>query len=492
MMNEHGKSDSSVVPAKPANNAESSAAESVEERGLTEGNANQQNTGRTQSRIKVPSALDRVRETAQRDKNAKFTAVLHHVTVERLREAFLSTKRDATAGVDGVTWRQYEQDLESNLEDLHTRLHRGSYRAKPSRRTYIPKGDGRMRPLGIASLEDKIVQRAVAEVLNAIYEMDFLGFSYGFRPGRRPHEALDALAAAIQFKKVSFVLDADIRTYFDTIDHRWMEKFIEHRIADKRIVRLIKKWLKAGVIEDGQWRASEEGSPQGASISPLLSNIYLHYVLDLWVQQWRRRHAQGEVVIVRWADDFVAGFQYQDDADRFLRELQERFQKFCLELNVEKTRLIRFGRFASKDCKRIDGKKPETFNFLGFTHFCGVNRNGKFRVMRKSMRKRFAAKLHAIKEELRKRMHFQVQEQGKWIRSVVLGYFAYHAVPGNWQRLDEFRTQVSRMWYKTLKRRSQKSKLTWEKMARLIKRWLPASRILHPWPAERFLASHPR
>jgi len=494
MMNEHGKSDSPVVPAKPANKTGQSVAELVEERGLTKGNAVQQNTPRTQSRNReVSSELDRVREIAKRERNVKFTALLHHVTIERLRNCFFDIKKNASPGVDGVTWHQYEQDLESNLERLHSKLHRGAYRAKPCRRTYIPKGDGRKRHLGIAALEDKIVQRAVAEVLNSIYEADFLGFSYGFRPGRRPHEALDALVAAIRFRKVNFVLDADIRSYFDSIDHGWMGKFIEHRILDKRILRLIKKWLKAGVIEDGQWRASEAGSPQGASISPLLSNVYLHYVLDLWAHQWRRRHAQGDVIIVRWADDFVVGFQYQSDAERFHSELYERFKQFSLMLHPEKTRLIRFGRYAKRDSQRFDGRrKPETFDFLGFTHYCSVNSNGKFQIMRKTIRKRFVAKLRAVKGELLARMHWQVKEQGLWLRSVLLGYYAYHAVPGNWERIGEFRTQIERMWYKTLKRRSQKSKITWEHVYKLAKRWLPPARILHPWPEDRFLATHPR
>lgn len=494
MMYEHVKSDSPIIPAKSANKTGQPDAESVEGRGLTKGNAGQQNTSRTQSRTnEVPNALDYVREKAKKDKELKFTAIFHHVTKERLRTSFLSAKKNVSAGVDGVTWRQYEQNLEDNLEDLHSRLHRGAYQAKPSRRAYIPKGDGRMRPLGIASLEDKIVQRAVAEVLNAIYEVDFLGFSYGFRARRKPHDALDALASAIQMKKVSFVLDADIRSYFDSICHQWMEKFVEHRIGDRRILRLIVKWLKAGVVEDGQWRASEEGSPQGASISPLLSNIYLHYVLDLWAHQWRKRHARGEVVIVRWADDFVAGFQYRDDAERFLSDLGERFGKFSLNIHPDKTRLIRFGRFAQRDCRRFDGKrKPETFNFLGFTHHCGLNSNGTFKVYRKSMGKRFIAKLRDVKEELRVRMHQSIAEQGKWLQSVVRGYFAYHAVPGNWKRLGEFRTQIARMWYKTLRRRSQKSRINWEKMPKLVKQWLPHARILHPWPEERFLAKHPR
>ena len=489
VMNGCGKSDSPIIPTKPPNKAV--AAEEAEGRGLGKGNVDQQNTPRTQSRDKdVSSALVRVREAAKKDKRARFTALLHHVTIDRLREAFHGIRKNASAGVDGVTWREYEEDLESNLEDLHSRVHRGAYRAQPSRRSYIPKEDGRRRALGIAAMEDKIVQRAVVEVLNAIYETDFLGFSYGFRPGRRPHEALDALVAAIQFKKVSWVLDADIRGFFDAIDHEWMMKFLGHRIGDKRILRLIRKWLKAGVIEDSQWRASEEGAPQGASISPLLSNVYLHYVLDLWVQRWRTRYTQGDIIIVRWADDFVLGFQYQADAKRFLEELHARFSKFSLELHPDKTRLIRFGRFARRDSKRLDGRrKPETFNFLGFTHCCGVRPSGKFMIIRKSIRKRFVSKLREIHRELRARMHQEVGEQGKWLQAVVRGYFAYHAVPCNWERIGTFRTQIARLWYKILRRRSQKTPLTWDKMNKLVVQWLPPARILHPWPEQRFLAT---
>jgi group II intron reverse transcriptase/maturase len=388
-----------------------------------------------------------------------------------------------------VTWEQYEGDLEENLKDLHNRLHRGAYRAKPSRRAYIPKSDGRQRPLGIAALEDKIVQRVVAEVLNAIYEVDFLGFSYGFRRGRRAHEALDALAIGIRHWKISWILDADIRNYFGAINHDWMMRFLEHRIADKRMLRLIKKWLKAGVVEDGVWSANEDGSPQGASISPLLANVYLHYVLDLWAQQWRKRSARGDVIIVRWADDFVVGFQYESEARRFLADLRDRFREFSLELHPEKTRLIRFGRFARQDVRRLDGKKkPETFDFLGFTHYCGVNRNGKFQVGRKTMKKRFTAKLREIKAELRKRMHQELVQQGTWLQSVVRGYFVHHAIPGNFDTLRAFRTQVERHWRRTLRRRSQKTRLTWERMKKYTKVWIPRARILHPWPEQRFAA----
>jgi group II intron reverse transcriptase/maturase len=486
-MNGPGKSDDSIVPTKLPNKAGQPVAEVVEGRGLTKENAGQQNTRRTQGRESVPSALERIREAAIRNKEQRFSALFHHVTEERLRQAFLRIKRKAAPGTDGVTWEQYEADLDRNVKGLHAKLQRGAYRAKPSRRAYIPEADGRQRPLGIAALEDKIVQRAVTEVLNAIYEADFLGFSYGFRPGRRAHIALNALAIGIRFKKISWILDADIRGYFDSISHEWMVKFLEHRIADRRMLRLIKKWLKAGVIENGEWKASEGGSPQGSSISPLLANIYLHYVLDLWVQQWRRRHARGDVIIVRWADDFVVGFQYGDEASRFKEAVRDRLQKFSLELHPEKTRLIRFGRFARRDCERFDGRsKPETFNFLGFTHYCGVNLNRKFMVGRITQRKRLTAKLHEVKAELRERMHQPIDEQRDWLTSVIPGYFAYHAIPGNWAALGSFRTQCTRLWYKTLRRRSQKSRLTWDRMKELAKAWLPPARILHPWPEQRF------
>ncbi len=430
-----------------------------------------------------------MRQAATRNKKERFSALMHHITLDRLREAFQAIRRSAAPGTDGVTWGQYEENLEENLLGLLSRLHRGVYRAKPTRRAYIPKADGRQRPLGIASLEDKIAQRAVVEVLNAIYEADFLGFSYGFRPGRRAHVALDALTVGIRMKKVSWVLDADIRGYFDAIDHDWLMRFLEHRVADKRLLRLIRKWLKAGVIEDGGWMPSEQGSPQGASISPVLANIYLHYALDLWVQAWRRRVAQGDVVIVRWADDFVVGFQHESDGRRFLAELHDRFRKFSLDLHPEKTHLLRFGRFARRDARRLDGRsKPETFNFLGFTHYCSENRNGTFMVRRATMRKRLTAKLKEVRAELQVRMHEDIKSQGRWLASVVRGYFNYHAIPGNWKSIGVFRTQVARLWYRTLRRRSQRSRLTWNRMNKIVVNYLPPARILHPWPEQRLAA----
>ena len=368
-MNDHGKSDRPVVPAKPSNKAAQAAAEMVEGRGLPEGNTASKTRPGHSAGQGASSALDRVRRAAQKDKEARFTALLHHVDLDRLRAAYRALSPRAAAGVDGVTWQSYGQDLEGNLRDLHARLHRGAYRARPSRRAYIPKADGRLRPLGIAALEDKIVQRAVVEVLNAIYEVDFLGFSYGFRPGRGQHDALDALAAGILKRKVNWVIDADIRDCFTGLDQSWLVRFLEHRIADRRVLRLIQKWLRAGVIEDGSWTASDEGTPQGASVSPLLANVYLHYVLDLWAEQWRGRHAHGDVVIVRWADDFIVGFEHRDDAERFLADLRERFAQFALELNAEKTRLIEFGRYAARNRQARGLGRPETFDFLGFTHY---------------------------------------------------------------------------------------------------------------------------
>ena len=401
--------------------------EPVEGRRPAKGNTGRQNAPRTQSRTSVPSALDRVREVAERQKEARFTALLHHVTLDLLREAFLDLKRRAAAGVDGVTWEDYARDLEENLQDLHARVHRGAYRAKPSRRVYIPKADGRQRPLGIAALEDKIVQRAVVEVMNSIYEVDFLGFSYGFRPGRNQYQALDALAVGILRKKVNWVLDADIRGYFDTIDHEWLMKFVEHRIGDRRVLRLIRKWLKAGVMEEDEWRASEVGSPQGAMVSPLLANIYLHYVFDLWIQWWRSRHARGKVIVVRYADDIVVGFQHRSDATRFRSELDARFAKFGLKLHPEKTRLLEFGRYAAQRRAERGVGKPETFDFLGLTHICGRTRLGDFLLVRRTSRKRMAAKLQWIADELMRRRHLSIKKQGLWLQRVVGGYF--HTCP---------------------------------------------------------------
>ena len=479
-----------MVPMKRPNKAAQAAAEVVEGRGEAEGNAAKRNADRTQRRSSpAPNELDRVRSRAKKDKEAKFTALLHHVTVERLRKAFGELKRNAAPGVDGVTWEQYGEQLEENIRGLHARLHRGAYRAKPSRRTYIPKADGRQRPLGIASLEDKLVQRVVVEVMNAIYEVDFLGFSYGFRPGRGQHDALDALAAGIKGKKVSWVLDADIRAYFDTIDHGWLMKFLEHRIGDRRLLRLIQKWLNAGVMEEGKWTESKVGSPQGATVSPLLANIYLHYVYDLWVHHWRRRHAHGDVVVVRYADDTVVGFEHEEDGRQFLEDLRERFRKFTLELHPDKTRLIEFGRYANaKRLARGDCGAAETFRFLGLVHICGKSRRGRFVLARHTDPKRMRATLQALKGAMARRRHDPINEQGRWLAAVVRGYFGYHAVPTNSHAIGRFRTEVIRMWVKSLRRRSQRHRLNWKRMTRLANRWLPPARIQHPWPDERFYA----
>ena len=485
-MDERGKSDGPVVPAKPPNNTACAVAEVVEGRGPAKGNtASTTHPGRSAG-LGVPSGLERVREVARRDKKARFTALLHHVSIERLRAAYRAIRPQAAPGVDGVRWEAYGQDLEANLQDLHRRLHAGSYRARPSRRSYIPKADGRLRPLGIAALEDKILQRAVVEVLNAVYETDFRGFSYGFRPGRNPHQALDALTVGIWRKKVNWVLDADIRDFFTSLDHDWLGKFLEHRIADKRVLRLIRKWLSAGVIEEGNWSQTMEGAPQGASVSPLLANVYLHYVFDQWADWWRRHHARGEVIIVRFADDFTMGFEYQEDAQRFLVELRERFTKFGLELHPDKTRLIEFGRFAATNRQARGLGKPETFDFLGFTHICARMRDGRFWVRRITISKRMRAKLREVKDQLKRRRHQPIPEQGRWLASVVRGHRAYYAVPGNRAAVATFRTQVTKLWHQALGRRSQRTRINWARMNRLATRWLPPARVMHPFPDVRF------
>ena len=487
-MHERGKSDSPVVPVKPPNNTGLPGAEAVEGRGLAKGNTASKTRPGHRAGVSVPSALDRVRRVAEQDKEARFTALLHHVDVDRLRAAYGALNPRAVTGVDGVTWQAYGQDLEANLRDLHGRVRRGSYRPRPSRRAYIPKADGRLRPLGIAALEDKILQRAVVEVLNAIYEADFLGFSYGFRPGRSPHHALDALAVGLWRGSVNWVLDADLRGFFTSLDHRWLERFLEHRIADRRVLRLIRKWLKAGVIEDGIWSESAEGAPQGASASPLLANVYLHYVFDLWAARWRRRHAHGHVIIVRFADDYIVGFEHEEDAQRFLADLRDRLAKFALELAPEKTRLLEFGRFAAERRRARGLGKPETFQFLGFTHVCGKTRNGRFMLKRITSKKRMRAKQRQVRDELRRRRHQPIPEQGRWLGSVVRGHLAYYAVPGNRAAVAAFRTQATRDWHEALRRRSQRSRLDWKRMNRLAARWLPPAQILHPFPDVRFNA----
>ncbi len=492
MMHGHGKSDPAIVAAKPANGAERTAAEQVEPRAGAKGNANQQSTGRAQNRVTVTQALERVRQAAKERRTERFTALLHHVSPDLLVEAFGELKRNAAAGIDGLTCKTYEADLERNLEDLHARVHRGAYRALPSRRVYIPKPDGRQRPLAVAALEDKIVQRATATVLNAIYEEDFLGFSYGFRPGRNAHHAMDALCVGITSKKVNFILDADIRSFFDTVNQDWLIRFLEHRIGDPRIIHLIQKWLKAGVLEDGIVTVSDRGTAQGAVISPLLANIYLHYVLDLWAERWRRHEATGDMIIVRYADDFIIGFEHENDAERFLDVMRERLREFSLSLHPDKTRLIEFGRFAADRRAQRGLGKPETFNFLGFTFMCGKSRRGKFLITRKSRSDRMRAKLKEIKKGLRLRMHDPIPKQGKWLALVVGGYFNYHAVPTNGPTLATFRFLVTELWQRTLRRRSQKDRMSWQRITQLADCWLPPPRILHPWPELRFAVTQPR
>jgi group II intron reverse transcriptase/maturase len=440
----------------------------------------------------VPQGLERIRQTAREKKKERFTALLHHVNPELLETAFFALKEHAAPGVDGLTWQDYEQNLEGNLADLHARVHRGAYRPLPSRRVYIPKADGRQRPLAVAALEDKIVQRAVATVLNAIYEEDFLGFSYGFRPRRSAHHAMDALVVAIERRKVNFIVDADIRSFFDTVNQDWLIRFVEHRIGDTRIVRLIRKWLRAGVLEDGIVGVSEMGTAQGAVISPLLANIYLHYALDLWAEHYRRREATGDMIIVRYADDFIVGFEHEAEARRFLEALRERLGKFALSLHPEKTRLIEFGRRAAESRRQRGLGKPETFNFLGFTFIASKSRSGKFLIKRTTRRDRLRAKLKEVKQALRRRMHQPIPIQGKWLGQVIQGYFNYHAVPTNDRALVCFRLEVIKRWMRALNRRSQRPSVGEWDMKKLADKWLPTPSILYLWPNQRFAVRHSR
>jgi len=516
MMDDQGKSHSSIVPKKSPNKALSGAAEGMEGRGLAKGKTLEQNTLRTQGRGRhatgrtlhghetgnggngqgdvptscgqdsVQRALERIREAAK-EKGRRFTALFHHVySLELLRRSYFGLKREAAPGIDGETWRSYGERLDEHLHDLSERLKKGAYRARPARRVYIPKTDGRKRPIGIMVLEDKIVQRAVTEVLNAIYEEDFLGFSYGFRPGRSAHQALDLLSVGLLKRKVNWVLDADILNFFGTLDWGWLVTCVERRVGDRRIIRLIQKWLKAGVLEEGTWTCSEVGTVQGGSISPLLANIYLHYVFDLWVHHWRKTRAEGDVIVVRYADDDIVGFQRRHEAERFLADLRERLARFGLALHPDKTRILEFGRFAREDRRRRGQGKPETFNFLGFTHICGKTRGGMFTVLRKTMRTRLQAKLKEVYQELKRRMHDPVPEQGAYLRSVVGGHLRYYGVPMNEASLSAFRMEVVRLWRKTLRRRSEKHRLGRVRMARLVARWLPLVRICHPYPLVRF------
>ena len=485
------KSDCAVVPVNQPNKEAKASAEVGEGRAQMKENIAQPNMLPTQSGKRMSQGLDGVRKAAKERKKERFTSLLHHLNVALLCDSFYVLQRKASPGVDGMTWQEYETGLEVRLIDLHRRVHRGTYRAQPSRRVYIPKADGRQRPLGIAAVEDKIVQQAVVTILNQIYEVDFKGFSYGFRPGRSPHQALDALTVGIQRKKVNWILDADVLGFFDNLSHEWALKFIEHRVADRRILRLIRKWLKAGVSVDGQWSETNKGTPQGAVASPLIANVYLHYLFDLWADVWRRKVAKGDVIIVRYADDLVLGFQQRADAVRFLEEFEERLAKFGLELHPDKTRLIEFGRYAARDRKQRGEGKPETFNFLGFTHYCGQrHKTETFTVWRITAKKRMVAKLKAIKAGLQRRKHDRTSQVGVWLRSVVTGYYQYHAVPGNIDQLRIFRSRVNRLWRNVLVRRSQRARKKWEKFTSVLERWIPPPRVLHPYPDTRFYATH--
>ena len=493
----HGgeESDGVVVPMNPANKATEQLAEAAEPgegRTPTKENIDPPRTPPAQEGPRVSQGLAGVRQRAKENKQDRFTTLLHHLTVDLLRESYESLEKSAAPGVDGVRWAEYGIGLEGRLAGLKDRIHRGAYRAQPSRRIYLAKANGQQRPIGIAALEDKIVQQAVVTILQAIYEVDFQGFSYGFRPKRGPHDALDALSVGIQRKRVNWILDADIRSFFDRMSHEWTVKFVEHRVADTRIVRLIQKWLKAGVSEDGEWSETTVGTPQGAVISPLLANVYLHYVFDLWLEAWRKKVAEGDVIAVRYADDLVVGFEHRHEAERFLAEFQERLAEFGLELHPEKTRLIEFGRRARDNRRQRGEGEPESFVFLGFTHSCGTNGAGYFTIWRRSVRKRVEAKLRVVKQTLRARMHEGLQEVGGWLRRVVTGFNNYHGVPGNLASLRRFRERVGRHWRQALERRSQRGRLAAARLARLLNCWLPRPRLTHPYPSVRFDAKHPR
>lgn len=482
------ESDDCVVPEKGANKiaADAEVAESLEERQSAKRNPQRQSTSRTQDRATVEQALERIREAVRRDRRKRLTTLWHHVYSEAtLREAYRKLNPKSSPGVDGQTWQEYGDGLDERISELSARLKRMGHRPQAVLRRYIAKENGKQRPIGMPVLEDKIVERALVMVLEVVYEEEFENFSYGFRPGRSPHKALDALYMGVISRKVNWVLDADLSGYFDTIDHDWLVRMLEHRIADKRVVRYIIRCLKAGVVEDGCWREQGRGSPQGGCISPLLANIFLHYVLDGWVKKWRKTRARGDLIIVRYADDFVIGCQYQNEARQFYRDLRQRLAKFGLRLNEEKTRLIEFGRFAAKNRRNRKEGKPETFDFLGFTHICGVNRNGHFQLKRKTISKRLRAKLNALKMEMRKRWNYSIPEMGRWLARVLRGHFTYYGVPGNFRRLQGFRQAVMMLWRRWIIRKSQRSRAGYRRMYRLANRWLPKASIRHPYPSER-------
>jgi RNA-directed DNA polymerase len=492
VMHGHGKSDNAVVPTKPLNNAVTAAAEVVEERALIEENMISKTLSGHSAGPRETTALDRVRRLAQQDKELQFTALLHHINPDSLKAAYRALNPKAAKGIDGVDWKDYGNDLDANIEDLHRRIHTGAYRPSPTRRAFIPKATGQVRPLGIITLEDKIAQRATAEVMNAIYEQDFVGFSYAFRPGRSQHMCLDALSVGLQRKNVNYVLSADITSYFDRVDHELLMDVLERRIGDKRLLRLLNKWLEAGVMQDGELFKTVVGTPQGATISPLLANVFLHYALDTWTTWWRRNKATGDMVVVRFADDVVVGFQHERDARQFQEDLGKRLETYKLELSEEKTKLIEFGRYAARKRRGKGQPKPETFDFLGFTHICAENKKGKFWVKRITIKKRMRDKLKAVKAEMKIRRHQSVPEQARWLASVLRGYCAYYGVPGNMDAVQAFRDEVVKLWHKSLKKRSQKHRLDWQRMNRIAKRHLPKLQATHPFPNVRFDAIHPR
>ncbi|WP_430755017.1 group II intron reverse transcriptase/maturase [Magnetovirga frankeli] len=441
----------------------------------------------TQSSGQAEAGLGRLRAAAQRDRTLRFNNLMHHIGIDRLRKAYLALNRKAARGVDGLSWKAYGEGLEARLVDLHARLHSGRYRPQPVQRVWIPKADGRKRPLGITAVEDKLVQQALVGVLETIYEVDFKGFSYGFRPGRSQHHALDALYVAITQRKVSWILDTDISTFFDSVDHDWLMRFVSHRVADRRVLRLIEQMLTAGIMEEGEWQLSEQGTPQGGVLSPLLANIYLHYSLDLWVEAWRKRRARGEVYIVRYADDAVLGFQYHDDAQRLRQDLTERLRRFNLQLHPEKTRLVEFGRFAEANRKQRGQGKPETFAFLGFTHACAKRRSdGGFTILRTTLAKKLRGFVERLKDWLLKNRHLPVAEQGRMVSQKLRGFALYFGVPGNSGVLSTVRGLAIKIWFRALRRRSQKAvSLNWEKMKKIVHQWVPSLRIVHPYPNER-------
>lgn len=487
------KSDEGIVPEKLANKGWQQSAEPVEERPSTKRNTQEELIARAQSRSAVSTRLERVRQRAVGNPDSTFNNLYSLLTPELLYTSFFELNRNAATGIDGVSWREYREAVEGRIADLHGRLHRGSYRATPSRRSYIEKSDGRLRPLGISSLEDKIVQQACVAILNQIYDSVFIGFSYGFRRGKCQHDALDALSTAIYRGRINWALDADIQGFFDNIPHDELLRFIEKRVSDPRLLRLVTKWLKCGWIEDDERYAQEVGTPQGSVISPFLGNIYLHYVLDAWTHQWRKTEPRGNVIIVRYADDFVVGFQHEEDAHRYVDELTRRMQDYGLTLHPEKTRLLEFGPYALEHRKRRGEGKPKSFDFLGFTHSCGKTSKGRFTIKRKTARKRMASKLAEVKLQLRKRMHRPLKETGLWLRSVLIGHCNYYGVPWNSDCIRSFHRQVEKMWLASIRRRSQKGKTwTWERFARLRAWLLPSMRIVHPYPEIRFDVKHSR